>query len=186
MLLWDQAAEVRDGIFLYAGTISARKGVHRLIRVWKRLGAYRTHRLRLIGDLHLPKKFVAEYRNVFEHVPRMGREQLAMEYCTAQAFVFNALADGFGHVFAEAMGCGTPVLASSNCGAPDLITDGVEGRLFDYGDDAGLATALEWALSNPTELADMGARARERARRWTWEDFGERFLKWLETVVDRR
>jgi hypothetical protein len=177
---------LREGICLYAGTISARKGVHRLIRVWKRLGAYRTHRLRLIGDLHLPKKFVAEYRNVFEHVPRMGRDQLATEYCRAQAFVFNALADGFGHVFAEAMACGTPVLASRNCGAPDLITDGVEGRLFDYGDDAGLAAALDWALSRPTQLADMGARARERARRWTWKHFGELFLTWVETVVDRR
>ena len=176
----------RDPVFLYAGKISARKGVHRLIRVWKRLGAYRTHQLRLIGDLELPKRFVAEYRGVFEHVPRMARERLGVEYRKAQAFVFNALADGFGHVFAEAMACGTPVLASRNCGAPDLIDDGVEGELFEYGDDQGLGVALEWALTHPGELAEMGAAARERARRWSWEDFGERFVGWIRGTVFNR
>jgi glycosyltransferase involved in cell wall biosynthesis len=172
-----------ERVFLYAGKSSARKGVHRLIRVWKRSGAYRTHRLRLIGDLELPKSFVAEHRQVFEQVPRMPREQLKAEYSRAQAFVFNALADGFGHVFAEAMSCGTPVLASRNCGAPDLVRDGVEGKLFDYGDDEALGAALEWALTHPTELAEMGAAAKERAVECSWLNYTERFMAWIGSVV---
>ena len=176
----------REDMFLYAGQISARKGVHRVIRVWKRLGAYRTHRLRLIGEMDLPQRFVSEYRDVFEHAPRMAREQLGVEYNKSQAFVFNAMADGFGHVFAEAMGSGTPVLASRNCGAPDLIRDGVEGRLFEYGDDEALGAALDWALRHPGELADMGAAARERAGQWSWEDFARQFLGWIRgTILNR-
>ena len=170
---------IREKVFLYAGNISARKGVHRLIRTWKQLGAYRTHRLRLIGDLRLPASFLTEHRGTFEHVPPMPREKLPAEYGRAQAFVFNALADGFGHVFAEAMVCATPVLASRNCGAPDLVTDGVEGKLFDYGDDDKLATALDWALTHPAELQQMGVAARQRALSWGWDQFRDAFLDWI-------
>jgi glycosyltransferase involved in cell wall biosynthesis len=173
----------RKNVFLYVGNITARKGAHRLLRVWKKLGAYRTHTLRLIGDMNLPPAFLAEHAGCFEHVPRLLREALIPHYSEAQAFVFNAMADGFGHVFAEAMVCGTAVLCSKNSGAPDLVSDGVEGRLFDYGDDDQLATVLEWALSHPTELAEMGVQGRQRALRWGWDEFGEVFLTWIQSTI---
>jgi glycosyltransferase involved in cell wall biosynthesis len=172
----------RQKLFLYVGNISARKGVHRLLRVWKKLGAHRTHTLRLIGDLNLPQKFLADYQGVFEHIPRVPRDALIPQYSSAQAFVFNTMADGFGHVFAEAMVCGTPVLASRNCGAPDLVTDGIEGRLFGYGDDEQLAGVLDWALGHPTALNEMGMHARKRAVRWGWGEFGAEFLRWVKPL----
>ena len=177
------SCRVRENVFLYVGNITARKGVHRLIRCWKRIGAYRTHRLRLVGDLRLSAGFVAEHKGTFEHSVRVPREQLPAEYARAEAFVFNALADGFGHVFAEAMVCGTAVLASRNCGAPDLITDGVEGRLFDYGDDDQLATVLDWALSHPNEVHEMGAAARQRALSWGWRHYQEAFMQWVTPLL---
>ena len=172
----------RERILLYAGTISARKGVHRLIRVWKLLGAYRTHTLRLVGDLHLPSSFVADHRQYFEHVPRVRRIALAREYATAQAFVFNALADGFGHVVTEAMTCGTAVLASRNSGAPDLIGDG-EGLLFDFGNDEALARAIDWALSCPQQLLEMGQQGRVRALASNSNTFTTAFLKWIGPII---
>jgi glycosyltransferase involved in cell wall biosynthesis len=175
----------RDPIFLYAGTISARKGVHRLIRMWKQLRAYRTHRLRLIGEMRLPARFLADYRAVFEHIPRLPRASLVNQYARAQAFVFNALADGFGHVFLEAMACGTAVLASRNSGAPDLINNGKEGWLFEYGDDEALGAALDRALSSPQTLLEMGERGRRRALRWTCDDFAASFLNWITAIIER-
>jgi glycosyltransferase involved in cell wall biosynthesis len=172
----------REPVFLYVGTINARKGVHRLIKVWKQLRAYKTHRLRLIGDLRLPRSFVADYNQAFEHIPRLPRTSLAAEYSKAQAFVFNALADGFGHVFAEAMACATPVLASRNSGAPDLINHGEEGWIFDY-DDGALAAALDRALSSSGELRQMGERARRRALEWTYSHFARSFLSWIGSIL---
>jgi len=181
-----ERSPVRAPIFLCVGTISARKGAHRLIKIWKQLRAYKTHRLRLIGDLRLPRSFVSDHREAFEHVPRMPRPLLAAEYTKAQAFVFNALADGFGHVFAEAMACATPVLASGNSGAPDLIKDGEEGWLFDYGDDQALGGALDRALSSAAQLRQMGERARNRALEWTCDDFAVGFLKWISPILERQ
>jgi glycosyltransferase involved in cell wall biosynthesis len=177
---------VREPVFLYAGTISARKGVHRLIRVWKQLRAYKTHRLRLIGDLRLPCSFVADYKDAFEHIPRVARASLVTEYSKAQAFVFNALADGFGHVFAEAMSCATPVLASRNSGAPDFIKHGEEGWMFDYGDDGALTAALDRALSCTRQLRQMGERARHRALEWTSSHFARAFLSWISSILEQQ
>jgi glycosyltransferase involved in cell wall biosynthesis len=174
----------REPLFLYVGAISVRKGVHRLIRIWKQLRAYKTHRLRLIGDLRLPGRFLAEHKDAFEHIPRLPRTSLVGQYAKAQAFVFNALADGFGHVLAEAMACATPVLASRNSGAPDLIHHEEEGWLFDYGDDEALAGALDRALSSPRQLRQMGERARQRTLQWTCHHFATSFLSWISPILE--
>ena len=170
-------------VFLYAGNITMRKGVHRLLLAWKELKADRTHELRLVGDMFLSAKFLKDFQGMFTHLPRLARDKLDRHYREASAFVFNPIADGFGHVILEAMRCGTPVIASRNCGAPDTITDGVEGFSVDYGDQKQLATTLDWALSHPSELLETGKAAFERVRKYSWEDYGERFLNWLRPLL---
>jgi glycosyltransferase involved in cell wall biosynthesis len=173
----------RKPMFLYAGNITMRKGVHRLLLAWKELKAHRTHELRLVGDMFLSPKFLHDFQGMFTHVPRLARDELDQHYREAAAFIFNPVADGFGHVILEAMRCGTPVIASRNCGAPDTITNRVEGVLVDYGDQSQLISALDLALSNPAELRVMGRAAAERAGKYTWEDYGERFLNWLRPLL---
>jgi glycosyltransferase involved in cell wall biosynthesis len=170
-------------VFLYAGNITMRKGVHRLLLAWKELKAHRTHELRLVGDMFLSAKFLQDFQGMFTHVPRLAREELDRHYREAAAFVFNPVADGFGHVILEAMRRGTPVIASKNCGASDTITNRVEGLLVDYGDQSQLISALDLALSNPAELQEMGKAAAQRAVSYTWEDYGERFLNWLRPLL---
>ena len=177
------AERSRKPMFLYAGNITMRKGVHRLLLAWKELKAHRTHELRLVGDMFLSEKFLRDFRGMFTHVPRLARDELDRYYREAAGFVFNPVADGFGHVILEAMRCGTPVIASRNCGAPDTITNRVEGLLVDYGDQSQLISALDLALSNPAELREMGRAAADRAKKYTWEDYGERFLNWLRPLL---
>jgi starch synthase len=178
------AEKSRKPMFLYAGNITMRKGVHRLLLAWKELKAYRTHELRLIGDMFLSSHFLKDFQGMFTHVPRVARDELDRHYREAAAFAFNPAADGFGHVILEAMRCGTPVIASRNCGAPDTITNRVEGLLVDYGDQSQLMSALDLALANPVELREMGRAAAERAKTYTWEDYGERFLNWLRPLLN--
>lgn len=180
---WSANPERKGKVFLYVGNITLRKGVPRLLKVWKALGAHRSHTLRLVGDMQLSPAFLQDYRGLYEHVPRMPREELARHYQEASAFVFNSVADGFGHVFAEAMACGTAVLCSRNSGAPEMVTDGWDGRLFDFGDDDQLGAVLEWALGHPEDLWEMGRAARLRAMQCTWQRFGDEFLNWIEEVL---
>jgi glycosyltransferase involved in cell wall biosynthesis len=173
----------RKPVFLYAGNITMRKGIHRLLLAWKRLKAYQTHELRLIGDMFLSKKFLDDFHGMFTHISRTSPEQLDQHYGESSVFVFNSVADGFGQVILEAMSNCLPVIASRNCGAPEIIEDRREGLLVDYGCDDQLANALEWALSCPTELAEMGRHALEKIQRWTWENYAAEFLNWLQPIV---
>jgi alpha-maltose-1-phosphate synthase len=170
-------------IFLYAGNITMRKGIHRLLIAWKKLKAYRTHELKLIGDMFLTHTFLADFQGMFTHIPRMSREQLRLHYVESSAFLFNAVADGFGYVIPEAMSCGVPVIASKNSGAPDIIDDRSDGILIEYGINEQLEHALEWALNRPAELAAMGQSAREKAQQLTWRTYGEELVAWLRMKV---
>ena len=70
----------------------------------------------------------------------------------------------FGIAALEAMVVGKPVVASRIGGLPDLVVDGVTGRLVAPGDARALAAALEELVANPAEREAMGKAATARAR----------------------
>jgi glycosyltransferase involved in cell wall biosynthesis len=69
----------------------------------------------------------------------------------------------FGNVLAEAMVVGTPVVATRVGGLPEVVEDGVSGRLVAPGDPAALAEATLRVLA---EHDAMGAAARRSAQRF--------------------
>jgi glycosyltransferase involved in cell wall biosynthesis len=77
----------------------------------------------------------------------------------------------FGTVLAEAMAVGTPVVASDVDGLPEVVQDGVTGRLVPPGDPDRLAAAVLEVLARRDE---MGAAARERAKRFDAEAYVDR------------
>jgi glycosyltransferase involved in cell wall biosynthesis len=78
----------------------------------------------------------------------------------ADVFVHPSLDDAFPTVLLEAMAAGLPVVASRVGGIPEIVADGVTGRLVPPGDAAALAAAIQ----DPA-LPSMAAAARERAER---------------------
>jgi glycosyltransferase involved in cell wall biosynthesis len=170
-----------DGSFLLVGNISARKGAHRLLNAWKTLGAYRTNRLVFIGPMHLSTSFLKDYSGMYEHLPRMPRSKLARHYLHASAFVLPALAEGFALVILEALSCGAPVLVSRNSGTVGFLND-QEAKFFEAGEDEPLLAALDWALSHPDELEEMGRAGRQRAAAWSWDMFENAVLQQLRSL----
>lgn len=83
--------------------------------------------------------------------------------------------ESYGLPVAEAMACGVPVLASASGGVPELIEDGVTGKLVPRLDTEALAHALRELSADPARLREMGHAARTRAeRRLTWARSAER------------
>jgi glycosyltransferase involved in cell wall biosynthesis len=83
--------------------------------------------------------------------------------------------ESYGLPVAEAMACGVPVLASASGGVPELIEDGVTGRLVPRLDTQALAHALREMSADRARLPEMGAAARIRAERLlTWARSAER------------
>jgi glycosyltransferase involved in cell wall biosynthesis len=89
--------------------------------------------------------------------------RLAQLYSCAEATVLPSLHEGFPTIVGESLACGTPVIASDVGGVPELVTDGVSGRLVPPGDDRALAKALSEAIADPVALESMRLEARRIA-----------------------
>ncbi len=88
---------------------------------------------------------------------------LSLVYSAADLFVLPALQDNLPNTALEALACGVPIVAFDIGGIPDMVRDGVEGRLVPGGDVEALQAAICDLLAHPETLREMGCQARRRA-----------------------
>lgn len=72
--------------------------------------------------------------------------------------------EGLSQALLEAMALGRPVIASAAAGNPEVIADGVNGRLVPPLDPRAWAAAIEELLTDPATAARLGRAARRTAR----------------------
>ncbi|MBM3474720.1 MAG: glycosyltransferase family 4 protein [Armatimonadetes bacterium] len=164
---------------LYAGAISPAKGVYYLLEAMRLLGSQNLS-LDLVGRLDLDPRLFGPYRKWVRHTPHVPRQELDRLYAAADAFVFPSLTEGFGIVLIEAAAAGLPLIATTSTGAPDLVGDSGCGFLVPPRDPAALAERIDYVASHRQERLEMGRRARQRARLFTWEAYRRRLR---ETVL---
>ncbi|NBC34340.1 MAG: glycosyltransferase [Alphaproteobacteria bacterium] len=87
--------------------------------------------------------------------------------------------DGLPNVLMEAQATGLACLSTAVSAIPELIDDGVTGRLVASADPAALAAALAALIGDPSERSRLGAAGAERVRR----DF--RFETGLDRLVQK-
>jgi glycosyltransferase involved in cell wall biosynthesis len=63
------------------------------------------------------------------------------------------------------MSCEVPVVASAVGGTPDAVTDGVDGLLVPWGDQARLAAAIDFLIADPAARKRIAAAGRIRVQR---------------------
>lgn len=71
--------------------------------------------------------------------------------------------EAFGRVVVEAMGCGTPVIATAVGGMQEIFDDGVQGLLVPKADPAAIARAIGRWVDDPACRLAMGRAARTLA-----------------------
>lgn len=92
---------------------------------------------------------------------------LAALYRAAGALVYPSRYEGFGLPLAEAMACGTAVVAARAAATPEVV--GEAALLVEPGDVRGFAAALEAVLLSRSVAADLEAAGLRRAAELTWE-----------------
>jgi glycosyltransferase involved in cell wall biosynthesis len=108
-------------------------------------------------------------------------------YRAAAVSVIPSLEEGFGIPAAEAMGCEVPVVASDAGGLPEVVEDGVTGRVVPRGDAGALASAIDELLADDELRARMGRAGRERALRlFDWDRSAEQFESIFTRAIRER
>ncbi len=133
-----------------------------------------------------------------EPVRRMGLSDTVVfaGYLSGDEYVSTLLAldvnvflvpgsDGTCRAVREALASGVPVVAARRGMLPEIVEDGVTGRVID--DTAeGLASAIAGLTENRDELERMARRARERAEeRFTYARYARALLDIYRRVLDR-
>jgi glycosyltransferase involved in cell wall biosynthesis len=153
-------------ILLYVGRLSAEKEIDRIKPV---LEAIPNARLALVGDgpyrADLEKHFAGTSTYFVGYLTGCD---LAAAFASADAFIFPSRTETLGLVLLEAMAAGCPVIAADAGGIPDIVTDGINGYLFDPADEQGAITATQRLLANPQERDTLRQNARQEAERWGW------------------
>jgi glycosyltransferase involved in cell wall biosynthesis len=104
----------------------------------------------------------------------LSTEELVAAYRRATLVVVPSVFEGFGLPAAEAMACGTPVVATSAGALPEVVEAGGGGLLVAPSDPQALAKGITTLLEQPEARAELGARAPARiVAHYSWERVAE-------------
>ena len=180
-------AEAPRGPFrvLFVGQMVQRKGLSYLLEAWRRLRLPNAE-LVLAGHGMADDALLAEAGEGCTIRRAVSRAELRHLYQTSDVFCMPSLAEGFGLVYLEALACGTPVIATPNTGAADLVTPGVDGFVHRIRDVDALAGTLRWLYEHPGERREMRVAARRLAERHGWPAFRDAIRDALGAVDAHR
>jgi len=168
---------------LFVGRVGIRKGVPDLVRAFDVLGG--EAELDLVGPVEpAVEGMLSVSAGTIQVRGPMPAAELPTRYAAADIFCLPSLEEGLPLVLLQAMASGLPVVVTPECGAADILTDGVEGLIVPAGDRDALSEALRELSRNPARRTAMGAAARARVEAgWSWNDYTNRAVSNYERVL---
>jgi glycosyltransferase involved in cell wall biosynthesis len=169
-------------LLLYVGRLSAEKEIERIKPI---LQAIPQARLALVGDGPHRQELEKHFADTPTHfVGYLTGTELGSAFASADAFIFPSRTETLGLVLLEAMAAGCPVVAARSGGIPDIVTDGVNGYLFDPTADIEDAIhATLRLLENQQEREVIRQNARKEAEKWGWSAATSQLQDYYQKVL---
>src|SRR5690606_14153067 len=147
----------------------------------------------VVGAVDAEPEFFAEWRRaladlgIAERVTIYGQiapDRVPPLLATADIFLHASYTEYYPLVLMEAAAAGLPIAAYSADGVPDIVEDGVSGRLAPTLDIARLADGVEALMASHSLRTELGQRALARAHGWpTWAEAAAHLVDELRRVV---
>ena len=160
-------AEPGEALLVHLSNFRPVKRIADVVKVFAEITQALPARLMLIGDG--PERSTAEYLarqlGVEDRIHFLGKQDNVNELLPcADLMLMPSELESFGLAALEAMACSVPAIATRVGGVPELIHDGIDGRLFEVGDVESMAKAAIALLRDPAQLSAMGVQARKTAQ----------------------
>jgi len=196
----DKVGTERTGLIMVANTDDRKKGVLYLLQAMQMLREEGI-RLTIVDDAErhssyaedvgpLPSygfKLVKKLNldGIVRFTGRLTREQLARLYLAAKIAVVPSLYEGFGIPAAEAMACGTPVIATTGGALPEVV--GNAGILVPPADAQALAVAIRQLLNDEEMQRRMAEAGSQRVKeKFNWQEAARRTVEVYQEVLTKR
>ncbi len=160
-----------DDIMVFnTGRIVREKGVGELIRAFRTVAKKVPEAKLIISGTGLAldemKDLVRKYglKKRIKFLGWVPQTVLLSCYKRADVFVLPSFSEGLPYVILEAMAYGKAVVASNVSGLNEVITDGMNGMLFDLSKEGDLAKVLIKLLKDPQKRKRLGQNALENCR----------------------
>lgn len=184
------AAKKAERVFLFCGSLMARKGVDLLARAFVQLACeFDDVRLRIAGAGELGQSLIELLRPVSERVEFTGFknwDELPELYASADVLCVPSRYDGWGLVVPEGLASGLPVIATDRMGAAlEFVQTGINGWLIPADDEMAILQAMREAVRlDSAELVRLSRGARESVKEHTLAHGATRFVQFAkETIV---
>lgn len=181
-----QQNKLHHPFILHVGTLQPRKNIPLLIDAFAQL-QHPTAELILVGGKGwLYDEIFAKVQayNLEDRVRFTGyvpEEDVPYWYNSADVLAFPSIYEGFGMPVAQAMACGTPVVASNSSSLPEVVGDA--GFLFDPNSAIELAQHLDNILANPSLAEALKKKGFTQARSFSWQQSGQKMVNIYQKLL---
>ncbi len=164
--------DLPERYLLTVGTIQPRKNVDIVLDALDRLaaGGRTIPPLVLVGRVGWMSDDVLARAEASPHVLRRGEvpeADLPLLYAGADVFVSPSSYEGFGFTWAEAMACGTAVIAGTGSSCDEVIGDA--GILLEPRNVEAVADAIDGLVTDDVAREALAQAGHERALQFTWD-----------------
>lgn len=183
---YDLSCAKESNTILSVGSISPRKGHLYTIKMFNVLREKGVKaKLRIIGSL-ADNNYYALLTKAIQESPyctdirletNVSQEELFAAYKSAKLFVLHSQEESQGIVFAEAMATGMPVIATTVGGVPDVVENGKDGFLCEFGDAISMAVMVEDILSDEKVWQSFSQYAKQAALKYDWDKIAEQICE---------
>ncbi len=166
---------------LYVGRLDLIKGADVLLEALSLIENRPRLRLRIVGGgtastTPAALASLAQSIGVAQRISFLGavpNVELRLHYAATDMLVVPSWYESFSIATAEAMACGTPVVASNVPGPASFIRDGESGRLVPPGNARALADAIAGLLGDTALRERLSAGATGAVAHLEWESIGD-------------
>ena len=181
-------------VLLAIGRMDPVKGFDVLLRAVAMLAHLDRLHLLLIGGSETDKERVrlqalASELGIEGRVSFLGavsQDELPTYYSAASLVIVPSHYESFGFVAAEALACGTPVIASKVGGLPTIVRDGENGLLVSWRRPEAFAQRVERLLTDHHLMGRLMAAARPSVERLSWGISAERTIRLYRALGEAR
>lgn len=152
----------REPYVVFAGRLSAEKGLISLLQAWQLWGA-QAPELRILGDGELrPQLQEMAHGLPIRFMGQLSGPDAEQQIAGAQLLVLpSECFEGFPMVVREAFAFGTAVAVSNLGPLPSIVQEGVSGVVFEPGNPASLHQVVQGIWQVPGGLEKLGRGARQ-------------------------